>query len=565
MDPLELRNYEEEEFLQPDMQPMLPPQPGRDVFGKADPYRAYMDEFDEPAGKEEHNVVIIPRYAGPKNTRCDKYKQSGSQYRITGLTSHLQHSSVYLHQTFSFNTSIITFDDLPKFYVPPFFIQRSWNKLLFGAPQSNNTFEMDSQMHVKLAPYLTSKQCLDNFVKTKMSATRLQGPPDPDGEGDDDEPTNQYEVTDEAGNVGTAYDYEITVEAYEPLLGFQSGWADLDCVRPFNQQHKKFPLALQDYELQIRKKPFRIERVLKHRVSCMNDDCIFEAVNLPDAEISNEIDNLSSDPRMRIVQFKNPDSATLVSFSDDSANQANKTVSTVQLHAPYIFAHRKKFVFTQNEADREAFKANTERQSKELIVGEAGTPDKMTLRVETSKGLPSYFVFYLEDFGPNAHIEGENGLGREAWYDATSALNNRPAYDRNTLGACHPKVTGLRIRVHGDDFPLTAQLGKEEIEYLTQKNSHKYCDFRRLMTSDPIVLLKLEDLGLANCQMGYPAAKRMILEFEVTKVMFPAAIGSTWYSDPFLERNPTVEFSVGMVYENHVLEGNTNRVEFLWR
>ena len=62
MDPLAVRNFEEEEYIQPSVTPMLPPQQGREIFGRADPYREYMDEFDEPAGKEEHNVVIIPRY-----------------------------------------------------------------------------------------------------------------------------------------------------------------------------------------------------------------------------------------------------------------------------------------------------------------------------------------------------------------------------------------------------------------------------------------------------------------------------------------------------------------------
>ena len=236
MDPLQLQNYEEDDFMQPGIPPMLPPQQGREIFGRANPYREYMDEFDEPAGKEEHNVVIIPRYAGPKNTRCDKYTQSGDQFNITGLTSHLQHSSVYLHQTFTFNTTVTRTNEQytgleSHFYVPPFAIQRQWQKLYFSAPQSDNTFEMDMGMHVKLAPYLTSKQCLQNYVKTKVKAKKLTG-------------------VDAAGALAVDYfgpamnvvDYEITVESYEPLLGFQSGWSDLECVRPFNQQHKKFPL-----------------------------------------------------------------------------------------------------------------------------------------------------------------------------------------------------------------------------------------------------------------------------------------------------------------------------------
>ena len=83
------------------------------------------------------------------------------------------------------------------------------------------------------------------------------------------------------------------------------------------------------------------------------------------------------------------------------------------------------------------------------------------------------------------------------------------------------------------------------------------------MTSDPIILLKLEDLGLANCQMGYPMVKRTVIDIEITKLMFFTGAGSTWYAEG--ANTPNVELSIGLVYENHVLEGNTNRVEFLWR
>ena len=556
MDPLAVRNYEEEEFIQPSVTPMLPPQQGREIFGRADPYQVYMDEFDEPAGKEEHNVVIIPRYAGPKNTRCDKYTQSGDQFNITGLTSHLQHSSVYLHQTFTFSTTLnrenIRYTGLEgHLYVPPFAIQRQWRKVHFSAPQADNTFEMDVGMHVKLAPYLTSKQCLDNYVKTKVTAKKLTS-------------------TDAGGVVHSTYagaganvcDYEITVESYEPLLGFQSGWADLDCVRPFNQQHKKFPLALQDYNLRITKKPFRLEEVVKHKASCANDDTLGTYLGVPTILDRNQNVTDRSDPRQRIVNVNPPESSQLVSFSDDSAVQANKTVSTVQLHAPYIIANRKRFQFPQDQLAE--FILKTKRQSQELIIGESGLPETMSLRIETSKGLPSFIVIYLEDSGPTAFLQGLGPRAPNAWVPMNadrSSLSNSTHYDRNTFGACHPKATGIRIKVQGDEFPVTAQLDKEELEYLTQKNSHKYCDFRRNMTSDPIILLKLEDLGLANCQMGYPTVKRTIIDVDITKLIFFTGAGSTWYT----AAPANVELSVGLVYENHVLEGNTNRVEFLWR
>ena len=175
-------------------------------------------------------------------------------------------------------------------------------------------------------------------------------------------------------------------------------------------------------------------------------------------------------------------------------------------------------------------------------------------------------MIYLEDFGPTELLQGENPrapAARAPFFAGRSSLAASPHYDRNTFGACHPKATGIRIKVHGDEFPVTAQLDKEELEYITQRNSHKYSDFRRNMTTDPIILLKLEDLGLANCQMGYPTVKRTVIDVDITKLMFYTGAGTAWYAEG--NATPKVELSVGLVYENHVLEGNTNRVEFLWR
>ena len=58
--------------------------------------------------------------------------------------------------------------------------------------------------------------------------------------------------------------------------------------------------------------------------------------------------------------------------------------------------------------------------------------------------------------------------------------------------------------------------------------------------------------------------KRTVIDIEVTKLMFFTGAGSSWYVEN-ASGAPKVELSVGLVYENHVLEGNTNRVEFLWR
>ena len=234
MDPLAIINFGEEDFARPVSQPIQPPAPRPQVFGMAERYKEYMDEFDEPESKANTNIVMIPRYAGPKSTRCDKYKLDGRKFDVTGLPNHAQQSSVYLNQTYTFyqygSEQARDMAGAPFVFsweVRPFWIQRQWARTRFEAPQADNFYDMDTRMMVKLAPYLTSKQCLDNKVKTKVTA----------------KPISSVKETRQL--------YQIDVESYEPLLGFQTGWHDLDAIRPFNQQHSKFPLALQDYQISV--------------------------------------------------------------------------------------------------------------------------------------------------------------------------------------------------------------------------------------------------------------------------------------------------------------------------
>ena len=150
----------------------------------------------------------------------------------------------------------------------------------------------------------------------------------------------------------------------------------------------------------------------------------------------------------------------------------------------------------------------------------------MTIQLDTPYGLPSYFVIYLEDKGP-VNTYHKRADGSFLYNDQTQTFSGGVDAVVTDLGLidkrisfapCHPKATGIRIKIFGDEFPITAQLDKEELEYLTHKNSHKYCDFRREMTREPIILLKLEDLGLGNCEAGYPFVKRQTIDVEITKV-----------------------------------------------
>ena len=285
MDPLAIINFGEEDFARASSQPIQPQQAGSQVFGRAERYKDYMDEFDKPEDTVDTKVVMIPRYAGPKSTRCDKYKLEGNMFQVTGLPNHAQQSSVYLNQTYTFymySEELNSNQGVPwhfMFDVRPFFIQRQWERTRFEAPQADNFYDMDTRMMVKLAPYLTSKQCMDNKVKTKVTIS-------PDS-------TPQYLLL---------RLYKVEIESYEPLLGFQTGWHDLDAIRPFNQQHSKFPLALQDYTLHVYPREFVLQNHIFSRNLTVNDDTVdirAGAGNI-DLESHDNSESTMCDPRRNI-------------------------------------------------------------------------------------------------------------------------------------------------------------------------------------------------------------------------------------------------------------------------
>ena len=561
MDPLAIINFGKEDFAQPTSQPIQPPQPGSQVFGRAERYKDYFDEFDKAEDEVNTNVVMIPRYAGPKSTRCDKYKLEGNMFRVTGLPNHAQQSSVYLNQTYTFymySEELNSNQGVPwhfMFDVRPFFIQRQWERTRFEAPQADNFYDMDTRMMVKLAPYLTSKQCMDNKVKTKVTISP------------DSTPQNMLLRL-----------FKVEIESYEPLLGFQTGWHDLDAIRPFNQQHSKFPLALQDYELSVFPREFVLQNHIFSRNLTVNDDTVDNRAGAGNIDLESHDNSESSmcDPRRNIWSERIvPEPPELISYSDNNARQANKSVSSVMLHAPRIEVTRKQLRWLNKEVNlRDQYWAEFKNKTREIIIAtdyqETGSPvpdEPVSVKINTPYGLPSYFVIYLEDKGSEVTDYNSNfvdqaglvaGLGGNPLAAHIAELGELDK--RKNFAPCHPKATGIRIKVFDDTFPITAQLDKEELEYITHKNSHKYCDFRHEMTREPIILLKLEDLGLGNCEMGYPYVKRQTIDVEITKILLHKGAQYT-----YLNEAPKIELTVGLVYENFVCEGSAQRVEFLWR
>ena len=83
------------------------------------------------------------------------------------------------------------------------------------------------------------------------------------------------------------------------------------------------------------------------------------------------------------------------------------------------------------------------------------------------------------------------------------------------------------------------------------------------MQYDPIVLLKLEGLGLATESVGYPQAKRLEMSVEIKQIILPKHYHYR-YSAPD-QPAPPMRAYCAFVYENHVLEGNNNRLDFVWK
>ena len=174
---------------------------------------------------EKQKQVVIPRYNGAKNTRVDFWKYEHNRIVVSGIPNHPQPSCVYLRGSDTF--TIEQYDDenlnFRAFQPKMFYLQRQWSKLQFEAQNMNSSLEIPIQEYIKLAPYICDSDKLKQYCIPRYG-----------------------EVRTESETVKT-----INIQSFEPLLSFQSGWAILDAIRPFNQQNMFFPLAIQDYRIQM--------------------------------------------------------------------------------------------------------------------------------------------------------------------------------------------------------------------------------------------------------------------------------------------------------------------------
>ena len=249
---------------------------------------------------------------------------------------------------------------------------------------------------------------------------------------------------------------------------------------------------------------------------------------------------------------------SLVAYSDDSAKQENKALSQVSLHAPQFMVFSKSFELPSAtvDFDNKDIIGNLGVAARPIIMGGSdpnspGAPS-VKIPINISKGFPSYLMIYLEDFGVD-------------FYDPTKVNSpDNVEFGTDCIIGSHPKIAALTVRVFGQDFPICRQLESvEELEYITAKNCHPKCAFRENMQYDPIVLLRLEDLGLGTENEGYPNVKRLEMEVEIDQIILPRYHGKQFVAAGNTEAK--IRAVCALVYENYSLQGTNNNLDFYWK
>ena len=183
----------------------------------------------------------------------------------------------------------------------------------------------------------------------------------------------------------------------------------------------------------------------------------------------------------------------------------------------------------------------------------------MEFKFGSSKGLPSYFMFYLEENGSKTY---EPDDGWVTLYRTYFFGGRDDAADFDLLKRQCPKIGRMSISSFNQEYPITKQLELQDLEYLTCKNCHPECNFAKLSSRDPIIFLKMEDLGIGADSTGYPESRRVEFTIDITSLVVPESL-KLYYSES--EVVPQYTLTCAMIYENQVLEGTNDRVEFLYK
>ena len=485
-----------------------------------DPRYALQIDSDLLADDDEKQVTVqIPRYNGPKNTRVDFYEYKQNTFYVSGIANHPQPSCVYLRNidTIRFNSDN---NGNGSFPVQPnlFAVQRRFKKMFWEAQNVRGIIEVPTHEFIKLAPYICDKDKLHRLCMPKWS----------------------YELT--------GARWELVFTSFEPILSFQSGWALLDAKRPFNQQNMMYPLAIQDYSMRFEEysSDVRIQRSYNLEVNRFFGDEFFIPGNTFTSfdHITSEEEKINTDVTSNLPYtgfedlLKDP---TLVTFSQNTAIQANKDVSSVQLHAPEfdVYSISKTYSIL---AERITNPGPVYAKLDQTIVPNDGD---LQIEIDTPKGFPSFMMFYTE------------------FYNMTKRSL------RVVSLSVQPRIKTIRISFYGQKNPIVANLTQAELEYITKKNCHKNSDFEYANRIDPICLIDLESLGLGREDIGYPMRKRLRCTVQCTELQLPARFARNFATN--VERQGVageqVPFDVGIqfkcvfIYENRIIEGNVNQLK----
>lgn len=579
-DALKTRDYEQDDFRRPTNQPLPPRDPDVLMGADAEWVDKYADFFESGEPEDRMKSVVIPKYEGPKNTRLDIYTLSDQDRQtvdINGIPNHAQPTTLFLKQTFTIKTRQWITHMRSILAHRPFTLQRQFRSITWNCPQASEQFEIDTQVHCRLAPFICDAQMIKNCCQTKYSFIMKRMPTNPVADANDapqdNDPLMQASLNYAYLNVNDLLTVEdeitTTITIMEPLLGFQQGYARLDAVRPMNQGNNIYPLAIQDYSLHFDRYPKkdRYKRILRDNRQPTDYSSSNSNTNgyLGTEGAGRDVQNGIYNTNLQIFE-KSSDPVQLVSFSDDSAIQENKNVSSIDMHCPFFVKFSNKVKINPYLEDHDEHRHGSvlltyshhtflppvdyTDVSVPIVLGIDDGTEACKIRCTTSKGYPSYIMIYLEDFGRD-------------YFDPTftdSAVNN---IGTDMYIGGHPTIHEMDIKVFGQSFPIVKNLTNTELDYLTKKNSHPKCDFDENMKYDPIVLLKLEDLGLGTELQGYPNAKRIEMEVDIRQIKLPHN-----YIDRFKQPDmplPNIDARVVFIYENYVLEGNNGQCKFVWK
>ena len=278
------------------------------------------------------------------------------------------------------------------------------------------------------------------------------------------------------------------------------------CKRPFDITGAEFPLLIQDYRINFRRRYDRFWYKTAYDGEEDIDD-IFGWNRFYTSVLDAQID---TDRYVVITNKQEQRNLQLITSSQDSANQEDKSISVIEKYVPKLDVYASQFV-SPNETT-------------------------LTQNIYCDKGFPSYLFLRMEwnsrERDPATLTEG-------------SDIKRLP-------------IQSVVIKLFGLENPFVSKLLEADLYHICRKNCHKYCNFKTLWDNEHALLLTLEDIGLMGEQSGYPNKKRFEFEIRVTWKLPAVAT----HEDKLIDIGRTVQLRTVFVNENHYLRGDRSQTEF---